>query len=93
MEGGVDVAFAGGIVTGWTGGEENGNEETDDKDEGVEDDKKDYNTMVAMMTTMTTITITLLLACMSYYLGSNGGQPNLSIKIVLALHMTLPLVV
>ena len=58
----------GGIATGRTGGEENDNEETDDKDEGVEDDEAYYNTMVVMVIIMTTITITLLLACMSYVL-------------------------
>ena len=58
-------------------GEENNNDDTDDKNEGVEDNKVDYNTMVTIVTTITT---TLLLPCMSYYVGSDGGQPYLSIN-------------
>ena len=61
-EGGIGVTIAGVIATGWTGGEENNNEETDDKDEGVKDDKENYNAMVAIVTIVTTITTTLLLA-------------------------------
>ena len=58
---------------GRTVGEENNKEETDNKDDGVEDDKADYNNMVAMVTFVTTITTTSLLPCMSYYVGSDGG--------------------
>ena len=64
--GGISVAIVGGIATSQTGEVENNNEETDNKYEGVEDNKEDYNAMVAMVTIVTTITTTLLLACMSY---------------------------
>ena len=49
------------IVMGRTVGEENNKEETDNKDDGVEDDKADYNNMVAMVTIVATITLLVLL--------------------------------
>ena len=87
--GGIGVTIPGGIEMGRTEGEDNDNEETDDKEEGVDDDKEDYNTTVAMVTIVTTITTTLVLAYMSYYVGSNRGPSYSSIIILLALHMIL----
>ena len=62
-QGGVGIAITGGIAVDQTGGEENNNKETYNNDKGVEDNKEDYNTMVAMVAMVTTITILVLLAC------------------------------